>query len=236
MIKTRSAAKQVAYSDLTRAILTLERAPGSALEEGDLCARYGISRTPLREVLQQLAGEGYATVRQNHGARVSDMTHYTLRDFFLAAPLIYSAILRLAARNARPDQVAELKDAQAAFRLALSGDDTTAKALTNDHFHRITGKMAANPYLQASLDRLLIDHTRIAMTFFSARGGAGAERLEDAERHHDEMIAAIEAADDDRAAALALEHWALSRDQIELFVMPDGLDASLGDPLVLKSA
>jgi DNA-binding GntR family transcriptional regulator len=236
MPTVRGTAKSIAYEDLKRAILTLERQPGSALEESELCDRYGLSRTPLREVLQQLSGEGYVTLQLNRGARVSDMTHYTLRDFFLAAPLIYSAILRLAAQNATPAQILELKEAQESFRSALTSGDVTDRALTNDLFHRITGDMAGNSYLQASLDRLLIDHTRIAMTFFRPKSGLKEDRLELACRQHDEMIASIENGDEDRAAELALEHWALSRDQIELFVMPAGLEAPLGVPPKQKSA
>lgn len=232
----RGTAKTVAYEDLKRAILTLERKPGSALEETELCELYDLSRTPLREVLQQLSGDGYVTLQLNRGARVSDMTHFTLRDFFLAAPLIYSAILRLAAQNATPVQIDELKAAQDAFREAMDTGDVTARALTNDRFHRITGRMAGNSYLMASLDRLLIDHTRIGMTFFRQTRGAKDERLKLASAQHDEMIVAIEGGDEDRAAELALEHWALSRDQIELFVMPPGLEAPLGQPPKLKSA
>ena len=61
----RGTAKTVAYEDLKRAILTLERKPGSALEETELCEKYGLSRTPLREVLQQLSGEGYVSLQLN---------------------------------------------------------------------------------------------------------------------------------------------------------------------------
>ncbi|MTI44420.1 transcriptional regulator, GntR family [Roseibium hamelinense] len=236
MPPTRGSAKNDAYEAMKRAILTLERKPGSSLEESELCTAFGLSRTPLREVLQQLAGEGYVVLQANRGARVSDMTHYTLRDFFLAAPLVYSAIMRLAAQNATQAQISDLKWAQEAFRSALEGGSVTDRALTNDRFHRITGEMADNPYLMVSLDRLLIDHTRIAMTFFRPNTKSDPERLSQASRQHDDMIAAIEAGDEDRAASLALEHWALSRDQIELFVMPRGLEAPLGQLPTQKSA
>jgi hypothetical protein len=33
------------------------------------------------------------------------MTHKTLRNFFIAAPMIYAAVSRLAAMNARPEQI-----------------------------------------------------------------------------------------------------------------------------------
>ena len=131
MPNVRGTAKSIAYEGLKREILTLERQPGSALEESELCDKYGLSRTPLREVLQQLSGEGYVTLQLNRGARVSDMTHYTLRDFFLAAPMVYGAILRLAARNALPDQIDALKDAQQSFCSALQSGSAEDRALAS---------------------------------------------------------------------------------------------------------
>ncbi|MCP4388245.1 MAG: GntR family transcriptional regulator, partial [Gammaproteobacteria bacterium] len=50
--------KQSIYDDLKKRILTLELEPGAALDEASLSQHYRISRTPLREVLRGLAGEG----------------------------------------------------------------------------------------------------------------------------------------------------------------------------------
>ncbi len=222
--------KDAAYAALRDAILSMRLPPGETLDEAELCARHGISRTPLREVLRALAGEGYVTLAPNRGARVSDMTHRTLRDFFLAAPMIYGAILRLAAEQATQAQIASLKDAQSAFRVALDDGDAPARTLANDRFHRITGEMAGNVYLLPSFHRLLIDHARIGMTFFRTRNLAQGAVLNQAAMQHDAIIAAIEAGDAAEAAALAEAHWALSRGQIESFVMPAGLDARLGAP------
>ena len=50
--------KQAIYDDLKKQILTLQLEPGTALDEASLSERYAISRTPLREILRGLAGEG----------------------------------------------------------------------------------------------------------------------------------------------------------------------------------
>ncbi|AXI42981.1 GntR family transcriptional regulator [Sulfitobacter sp. SK011] len=213
---------------LRHAILTQKLAPGADLDEATLSETWGLSRTPLRDVLRQLAGEGYLDIRKNRGARVSEMSHRTLRDFFLAAPMIYGAVLRLAAQNAQDLQIGALKDAQRAFKAALRGGDIAARALANNHFHEITGTMAGNIYLLPSFQRLLIDHARISMTFFRPQDSEMAENLTLASQQHDAIIAAIEAGDEDAAAALAVEHWNLSRGRIEQFVMPSGLDLQLG--------
>lgn len=220
--------KAALLDHLRRSILTLELEPGSDLDETALCEAFGLSRTPVREVFRDLDGLGYVDLRENRGARVAELSHTTLRDFFLAAPMVYGAILRLAARNARAGQVDALKAAQKAFRAALRSGDVAERALANNLFHEITGEMAANIYLLPSFHRLLIDHARIGMTFYQPRSGKMAENLTEASQQHDQIIAAIEAGDENAAARLAEEHWALSRDQIELYVMPAALDAQLG--------
>ena len=220
--------KAALYEHLKMAILTMQLRPGDDLDEVALCEKFGLSRTPLREVFRALAGEGYIEIRSGRGARVSEMSHTTLRDFFLAAPMIYAAILRLAAVNARPDQIAQLKDAQKRFREALRKGAPAARALANTRFHEITGEMAGNVYLLPSFHRLLIDHARIGMTFYQPQNNLMAGNLTSAADQHDAIIAAIEARDADAAGHLADAHWQLSRGQIEMFVMPGPLDLPLG--------
>ena len=158
------------------------------------------------------------------------MSYTTLRDFFLAAPMIYGAVLQLAAKNAKPDQISELIKAQAAFKATLRTGTGADRAMANNRFHEITGDMADNVYLLPSFKRLLIDHARIGMTFYRPQDQSMADNLSVASAQHDAIIAAIEAGDEAAAAQLAIEHWNLSRDQIELFVTPDGLDHPLGSP------
>lgn len=228
MKETGKAKKAALYDHLKSAIMTLDLRPGADLDEQELSEEFALSRTPLREVLRQLAGEGYVDLRENRGARVSEMSHMTLRDFFLAAPMIYSAVMQLAAKNARPEQVAELKAAQEAFRKALHAGSGADRAIANNRFHEVTGEMADNIYLLPSFQRLLIDHARISMTFYRPQDPRMIENVSEASAQHDAIIAAIEAGDEAAVAQLAIDHWNLSRDQIELFVMPTGLDHPLG--------
>ncbi|MFW8634910.1 GntR family transcriptional regulator [Cribrihabitans pelagius] len=220
--------KTEAYASLKQRILTLVLAPDEDLDEPRLCEEFSLSRTPLREVCRQMAGEGYLVLRENRPARVSGMSYTTLRDFFLAAPMIYGAVLRLAAANARPEQIAALKAAQEEFRAALRTGSGADRALANNRFHEITGEMAGNVYLLPSFQRLLIDHARIGMTFYRPQNAEMAENLSEASQQHDAIIAAIEAGDETAAAQLAEDHWNLSRGQIELFVMPSALDVPMG--------
>lgn len=222
--------KAQCVDDLRRRILTEDLAPGSYLDEIQLAEFYDISRPPLREVLYQLAGQDYVILTQNRGAQVAPMTHKSLRNFFMAAPMIYAAVSRLAAENATEAQIMRLKDAQLLFRAALRDGQAAERALTNQRFHEIIGEMSDNEFLMPSLRRLLIDHTRIGMTFYSPRNATLAIQRTTAANQHDEFIALIEAGNGDGAADLAIRHWELSRAEIESFVSPASIDYPLGLP------
>lgn len=228
MAQTSKQNKARLYEDLKRAIITMELRPGSDLDEARLSDSYALSRTPLREVFRQLAGEGYAEIVENKGVRVAEMSHHSLRNFFLTAPMIYGAVLRMAALNATPAQIAELKAAQVDFKAAIAAGSSIDRMLANNLFHDITGDMAANEYLRPSFNRLLIDHARISVTFYNPTDAKMKQSVQSASQHHDAIINAIETRDEGRAAHLANEHWNLSRDQIETFVMPNALDGQLG--------
>ena len=220
--------KAMCIQDLRRKILTQAIEPGGYLDETELAEVYGISRPPLREVLRQLAGEGFVVLHENRGAQVAPMTHKTLRNFFVAAPMIYAATTRLAAENATPGQIVRLKECQWAFRQAIRNGDAAERALGNERFHSIIGEMADNEYLLPSLRRLLIDHTRIGMTFYNPRKLGLAPHRELAADQHDQFIDLIEAGAADAAADLAVAHWELSRAWIESFVTPASITLPLG--------
>ncbi len=233
---TRPDRKSSAYDALTRAVLTMELTPGTDLDEARLGAEYGLSRTPMREVLRQLAHEGYAEARENRGVRVAELSTKSLRGFFMAAPMVYAAILQLAALHRTSVQLSALEAAQETFVAALAQGNAADRALANTRFHALTGEMAANPYLMPSFSRLLIDHARISMTFYQPQDSAMAENISTASAQHYAIIAAITARDAQRAGQLAHDHWQLSRHQIERFVMPSPLDEPLGLPPTAEGA
>ncbi|SCW78810.1 DNA-binding transcriptional regulator, GntR family [Rhizobium mongolense subsp. loessense] len=220
------------YDDLKRQILTMELDPDADLDEASLSERYGLSRTPVRDIFRRLAGEGYVDIRENRGARVIPMNHATLRNFFLVAPMIYAAIGRLAVQNFKPSQLSDLKQTQERFRAASENMDALAMVLENNRFHEIFGEMSANVYLQPSLGRLLIDHARIGHTFFRPRNADMKRRLQLAVEHHDSFIEALSIHDEDAVVDLVFEHWELSRENMEMFIAPHGLkaDALIGAP------
>jgi len=212
------------YADLKRRVLTLELPPGANLDETRISEEYGISRTPLRDILRELAGEGYVDIVGNRGASVSSMNHKMLRDFFRTAPAVYSMVARLAVQNAEPASLRELKSSQRSFARAARAARVDDLVTHNERFHALIGEMADNQYLRPTLQRLLIDHSRIAQTFYQKRNAERGDRLARAVRQHDQMIEAIEHGDEEGIVEVTLAHWELSRSQADIFVRADPLE------------
>jgi len=101
-------------------------------------------------------------------------------------------------------------------------------SLLNHQFHQQLGVMANSPYLTPSLERLLIDHTRMSHRFYRVRQSPSKRRIQLACDQHDAMIDAIE----NRQAAAVVEqtlaHWELSRVDIDKYVLPDALPVDEG--------
>lgn len=225
--------KETACLDLKRRVLTLDLAPGHVLDEVALSEQYELSRTPLREVLQRLSGEGYLSLTANRGASVSSMDLAVMRNFFQSAPLIYAAIARLATEHATTVQINQLKKIQLSFRKSLDKRATSEMSMLNHQFHEQLGHMAASPYLSPSFSRLLIDHTRMSHRFYRTHQSTTAKkkshekssskRIAKASAQHDAMIESIEQRQPALTVELTIAHWELSRSQMDKYVFPDSL-------------
>lgn len=212
---------------LRRRILTMQIAPGAVLDEVALSEEFGLSRPPVRELMRQMAGEGYIELEANRAARVTAMNYNALRDFFLVAPMIYIATTKLAAEVATRADVDRLKAVQKRFRQAAADKDVDARIFSNNEFHFEIGKIARNDYLIPSLTRLLIDHGRIGRTFFR-NDPAAREQLDVAADQHDEIIDAIERHDPEAGARIVRAHLDLSRRNMAAYAAPEGMDVPTG--------
>jgi DNA-binding GntR family transcriptional regulator len=220
--------KGVLGETLRRRIVSMEMAPGAVVDEMALSEEFGLSRPPVRELLRQLAAEGYIELEANRAARVSSMNFQSLRSFFQAAPLIYIATTQLAALNASRSEINELKLIQKRFRTAIEENDVEGRVIYNDKFHLEIGKMAQNSYLMPSLRRLLIDHARLGKIFYRHPTTRDmAEDLELAVQQHDQIIEAIERHDAEAAGTLVRAHLDLSRHRMAEYAAPEGVQVPL---------
>jgi DNA-binding GntR family transcriptional regulator len=222
--------KQTCIADLRRRILLMQLAPGAELEESSVAATYGLSRTPLREVYQQLAGEGYVTLQANRGARVVQMDLNTIRRFFQTAPLVLSSTARMAALNCSAEQLQELLETQGVFMAAIEAQDAPHAALRVHEIYHILGRASDNPYLRPALNRLMIDLTRLSLGLYNPHKKKERKQLARLADLLDMLCQCVGERDADQAAQTMLELWELTRIQMDRFLQPDPLPLVAGQP------
>lgn len=220
--------KELLAETLRRRIASMEMPPGAVVDEMALSKEFGISRPPVRELLSQLAAEGYIELEAHRAPRVSAMNLGSLRSFFQAAPLIYVATTQLAAANATRQGISALKAIQKRLRIAINDHDVEGRVLYNDEFHHEIGKMARNAYLMASLNRLQLDHARLGKMFYRHPTTADMQRdLENAVEQHDQIIEAMERHDATAAGELVRIHFDLSRHRMAEYSTPAGVNVQV---------
>jgi DNA-binding GntR family transcriptional regulator len=116
-------------------VLSGEFEPGRRLDEGMLAERYGVSRTPVREALRQLASTGLIDVKPRRGATVAKATSAQLETLFGAMAEIEATCARLAAMSMTPIERRRLQSLQDAMAEFVERDDPEAYAAANVRFH-----------------------------------------------------------------------------------------------------
>jgi len=87
-------------------IIAGELVPGSRVPEAELCTRFGISRTPLREALKVLAAEGFVELEPSRGARVVRLKTADIRAMFEVLGALESLAGQLACERMTDQEIA----------------------------------------------------------------------------------------------------------------------------------
>ncbi|MEY8877689.1 MAG: GntR family transcriptional regulator [Leptothrix sp. (in: b-proteobacteria)] len=135
---------------LAEAIVLGQFAPGTRLDEVMLASRFGVSRTPVREALKQLATTGLVQVRPNRGSVVAGLDAAELDDMYEAIGELEAACARHAALRMTEAERARLRELHAAGRQAMQASDFDRYDALNLELHQVIIHGAHNPVLAES--------------------------------------------------------------------------------------
>lgn len=211
--------RERAYLHIRRKITSGELSAGHAISELSLAKQLGISRTPIREALGQLAAEGMLEQSPNRRAVVVKLTRqdtidlYELREALEAYAVGKAA--RQPVRRADLDKLQSLTDAILTLKDEL--DRSGKPELDREQMHRFVAyDLAFHTLLMrlAANARMLkvVNETRVLIRIFAIRRhGHTAALLQDIHRRHSEVVRAIAEQDPQRAMHAISEHIQLSQ-------------------------
>ncbi len=202
---------------LRRMIVEDALPPGARIPERDLCARFGVSRTPLREAIKVLAREGYVVLTPNRGASVAVLTERDLDEAFQIMAALEALAGELAAEHATDAEIAAIRADTDAMGRAFEAGDRPAYFARNEAIHRGIVCASGNAML-AEMQRGLDGRVRRARY----RANIGSARWHQAMAEHEEIAAALALRDGTRISDLLRRHLLNKREALRTFSQTDG--------------
>lgn len=173
--------------------------PGEKLEEAALAARFGVSRTPVREAVQRLVATGMVEVRRRKGTTVTQLTMPRLIGMIEMMAELDVFAARLAARRATPEE----RDGLRAIleRSGTEVGDQQGYTRLNREFHWALYAATHNQYME----EVALRTWKVLQPYRNFRLDQPGRRKESL-AEHSAIYEAIRTSDGDLAARLMASH------------------------------
>lgn len=201
--------------DLVREmILSSELEPGEKVPEKDLCLRFGVSRTPMREALKVLAVDGLVTLTPNRGAFVSTLTVDDLNDVFPVMGALESLSGELAASLMSDADIARVRAIHTKMVTHYQKRDLSAYFKLNQQIHEAILEGSRNQTL-IGMYRSLASRVRRARYL----ANMSDNRWQQAVDEHEIIIERLEARDARGLADILKQHLANKFETVKAWVL-----------------
>jgi len=175
--------------------------PGTRLDEQELADTFGVSRTPVREALIQLASVGLIEIKPRRGATVPEVGADRVCEMFEVMAELEAMCGRLAARRITPSEQVALQEAHGACEAARDANTPDIYYQLNEVFHQRIYEASHNSFLveqATALHRRLRPYRRLQLRV--------RNRMNSSFNEHQSIVDAIIKGDSELATALLRAH------------------------------
>lgn len=198
--------------DITKGVL----AGGERLKVTNLAERYGVSTSPVREVLRQLQGEGFVEFSPNRGASVRKADGVTITEIFELLQLLEPYFLSWFVQDVQKSDIDMLE--KILKRLEKTPVQKRADYSRIDtEFH---GYMYERHYNRRAVE--VWDRQKRALNVFSLGLPIGRAREQSIEGEHRALLDALRSHDADAASKVILKHIAGSGEHMAIQLRKQG--------------
>jgi DNA-binding GntR family transcriptional regulator len=213
------------YGDVVSGIRDLiiegDIAAGARISERELCDRFGVSRTPLREALKALASEGLVELTPNRGARVTRLTEQDVEDMFEVMGTLEALAGELAAQRIADEELAEVRAMHYQMALHHARRELMPYFRLNQGIHRKIFEISRNRSLVTVYNTLAgrIRRPRYLANISEARW---AQALGE----HEAILAALEAKDGTALGRILKDHLRKTSETVKQALRAEATEAA----------
>jgi DNA-binding GntR family transcriptional regulator len=190
-----------ALLQLRKAIVVGDLEPGSVHSEQTIAAKLGLSRTPIREALLQLVGEGLIVFIPNRGARIVGLDPEHLAHVLQFRAAIEGCGASRMAANPDRQRLARLDAELKRQRAIIKNGERLLWVEANADFHAILAESSENRLMIDAFGPLASHTKRLGY-----RMNSRAQRMRESLDEHSAIVDAIRRGDVDRSRTMAEEH------------------------------
>jgi DNA-binding GntR family transcriptional regulator len=192
---------QKVYRALKTEIIKGSLKPGTKLSEGKIAEQMGVSRTPVREVLKQLAAEGFVKMNPNQAVAVSNASVEDVKEVLQIRGVLEGLAARLATKTINEEEIKELEKYQKRMEQYTNKDDVLAFSEMDAEFHELILNICGNNRLIRIRKNLSDQAHRYRIRSLSVPG-----RLKYSLKEHQEIVKALKRKDAEQADRLSQKH------------------------------
>ncbi len=197
----RATTKDKIYQSLRADIISHRLKPGQPIREDELAQKYGISRTPIREMLRRLEQEDLVKIVPNVGVYISELTAKDIEEVLDLRIWLETAAARAAASRVKEEHLEQLREIDKQLDLAIKMQDSIISFEADGRLHDLILVVAGNARARRIIHNLLGQIHRIR--FIS---GHKPGRINTTVAEHKQIVAALIDRDPEKAAAAMKVH------------------------------
>lgn len=200
----RDRAVDAVYQAIRQGIFSRLFQPGERLHVDDLAGKLGVSLTPVRQAIQQLAAEGLVEVRPRNGTFVARLSSQDVEETFEIRCALECLAAEKAVQRITPEELSRLRELLAVLREPVANEaDRREHERNNSEFHLILLAAAGNRRLLEMYEGLN-SHLKIARIHRVEDNWLS--RLPEEQAEHEEIVAALEERNASRLAQALRRH------------------------------
>ncbi len=199
--------------------------PGAKLNERELCEQLRVSRTPLREAIKLLSGEGLVDLLPNRGAVAVTLSEADVLHMFEVLASLEGLSGELAAQRVTNMELAEVRALHYEMLACFERRDLSGYYRHNANIHAAINNIAKNPVLSNTYRGI-----NARVQFLRFRTNQDETMWKQAVKEHETMLEALDARDANLLRATLVEHVLHKRDAVIALMRAGDIYARTGNP------